>query len=111
MDAEGKEVYVPFNDVIPMVHPNDIEVDGWDISSMNLADAMERACVLDYSLQKQIRPHLQSITPRPSIYCPDFIAANQVRIDYHYQNYQNYQTLSSYQKISTNPYQILIFTY
>jgi len=77
MDAEGKEVYVPFNDVIPMVHPNDIEVDGWDISSMNLADAMERACVLDYSLQKQIRPHLQSVTPRPSIYCPDFIAANR----------------------------------
>lgn len=77
VDARGEEVHVPFNHLIPMVHPNDIEVDGWDISSMNMADAMERARVLDYSLQKQLRPHLEKIVPRPSIYCPDFIAANQ----------------------------------
>ena len=44
---------------------------------MNLADAMERARVLDYGLQQQLRPHMESLRPRPSIYYPDFIAANQ----------------------------------
>ena len=28
VDARGDEVYVPFNKLIPMVNPNDIEVDG-----------------------------------------------------------------------------------
>ena len=74
----GEEIHVPFNQLIPMVHPNDIEIDGWDISGMNLAEAMERARVRDYSLQKQLRPYMEKIVPRPSIYCPDFIAANQV---------------------------------
>ncbi|XP_008309876.1 inositol-3-phosphate synthase 1-A isoform X2 [Cynoglossus semilaevis] len=71
------EVNVPFRDLLPMVHPNDIVFDGWDISSLDLADAMERAQVLDWSLQEQIRPHMSSMKPRPSIYIPDFIAANQ----------------------------------
>ena len=44
---------------------------------MNLADAMQRARVLDYNLQQQLRPHMESLRPRPSIYYPDFIAANQ----------------------------------
>lgn len=38
---------------------------------------MERARVLDYGLQEQLRPYMQDLKPRPSIYCPDFIAANQ----------------------------------
>ena len=42
-----------------------------------MADAMERAQVLDYNLQVQLRPYLVGIRPRPSIYIPDFIAANQ----------------------------------
>lgn len=50
---------------------------GWDISSLNLADATERAQVLDSGLQRQLRPYLEKLKPRPSIYCPDFIAANQ----------------------------------
>ncbi|CAM9728622.1 unnamed protein product [Bubo scandiacus] len=37
------DVYVPFRDLLPMVHPNDIVFDGWDISSLNLAEAMRRA--------------------------------------------------------------------
>ena len=44
---------------------------------MNLADAMTRARVLEPTLQQQLRPHMQSMRPRPSIYYPDFIAANQ----------------------------------
>jgi len=59
------------------VNPDDLVIDGWDISSANMADAMERAQVLDYNLQVQLRPYLKRLKPRPSIYFPDFIAANQ----------------------------------
>lgn len=52
-------------------------VSGWDISSMDLGHAMERAQVLDWSLQEMLRPHMSQLKPRPSIYIPDFIAANQ----------------------------------
>ncbi|KAL7842257.1 hypothetical protein SRHO_G00239460 [Serrasalmus rhombeus] len=71
------EVFVPFRDLLPMVHPNDIIFDGWDISSMDLGRAMERAQVLDWSLQEMLRPHMSKLKPRPSIYIPEFIAANQ----------------------------------
>lgn len=50
---------------------------GWDISSMNLADAMRRAEVLDWPLQEQLQRHMVGLKPRPSIYNPEFIAANQ----------------------------------
>ena len=33
--------------------------------------------VLDVSIQDQLRSRLLKMKPRPSIYCPDFIAANQ----------------------------------
>ncbi|XP_022110438.1 inositol-3-phosphate synthase 1-A-like isoform X2 [Acanthaster planci] len=75
-DGDG-EVYIPFKDILPMVDPTDILFDGWDISSMNLADAMERAQVLDYELQQRLRPYMKHLKPRPSIYIPSFIAANQ----------------------------------
>ncbi|XP_056281920.1 inositol-3-phosphate synthase 1-A-like isoform X3 [Pseudoliparis swirei] len=71
------EVSVPLCDLLPMVHPNDIVFDGWDISSMDLGSAMERAQVLDWSLQEQLRPLMSHMKPRLSIYIPDFIAANQ----------------------------------
>ncbi|KAL4608087.1 inositol-3-phosphate synthase 1 isoform X2 [Arapaima gigas] len=71
------DVNVPFRDLLPMVHPNDIVFDGWDISSMDLGQAMERAQVLDWALQEQLRPHMEQLKPRPSIYIPEFIAANQ----------------------------------
>ncbi|NXJ73054.1 INO1A synthase, partial [Rostratula benghalensis] len=71
------DVYVPFRDLLPMVHPNDIVFDGWDISSLNLAEAMRRAEVLDWPLQEQLWPHLEKMKPRASIYIPEFIAANQ----------------------------------
>ncbi|NWU89459.1 INO1A synthase, partial [Upupa epops] len=71
------DVYVPFRDLLPMVHPNDIVFDGWDISSLNLAEAMRRAEVLDWQLQEQLWPHMEQMKPRPSIYIPEFIAANQ----------------------------------
>lgn len=42
---KGEEVYVAFNKLLPMVNPNDIVLGGWDISSLNLAESMERAQV------------------------------------------------------------------
>ncbi|XP_021377548.1 inositol-3-phosphate synthase 1-A-like [Mizuhopecten yessoensis] len=71
------EVNIPFCNILPMVDPNDIVFDGWDISSLNLADSMERAKVLDWNLQNQLRPYMEHLKPRPSVYIPDFIAANQ----------------------------------
>ena len=73
----GEEVHVPFSKLLPMVHPNDIELGGWDISSANLADAMERARVLDWDLQRQLRPHLEGMRPLPAAFDPEFVAANQ----------------------------------
>jgi myo-inositol-1-phosphate synthase len=73
----GEDTYVPFNSLLPMVHPNDMVFGGWDINGANLAEAMERAQVLEYDLQRQLVPYMKGITPLPSIYYPDFIAANQ----------------------------------
>jgi len=73
----GEEVNIPFHDVLPMVHPNDLVIGGWDISGMNLADAMDRAQVLEPTLKSLVRKELAQMVPLPSIYYPDFIAANQ----------------------------------
>ena len=73
----GEEIYAPFKSLLPMVNPDDIVFGGWDINSMNLADSMARARVLDIDLQKQLRPYMESMVPLPGIYDADFIAANQ----------------------------------
>jgi len=75
--ATGRPVYLPLHNLLPMVHPNDVVWGGWDISSMNLGDAMRRSQVLDYDLQQKLYPHMKDIKPLPSAYFPDFIAANQ----------------------------------
>ena len=73
----GEEINIPFHGLLPMVHPNDLVIGGWDISSLNLAAAMDRACVLEPSLKGMVRKEMATMTPLPSIYYPDFIAANQ----------------------------------
>lgn len=75
--TSGKDVWVPFSNVLPMVHPNDLVIGGWDISAAPLDKAMERAKVLDYDLQRQLAPLMADIKPLPSVYYPDFIASNQ----------------------------------
>lgn len=77
LTESGESVYVPFGNILPTVNPNDFVLGGWDISSANLAQAMERARVLDYDLQRQLEPHMAKLKPLPSVYIPDFIAANQ----------------------------------
>lgn len=74
----GEDVFVPLNSLIPMVNPDDIVIDGWDISGNNLAEAMERAQVLEPALKQQLKPYMVKLKPKPSIYNLDFIAANQV---------------------------------
>lgn len=71
------DVFVPFKSLVPMVEPNDIVIDGWDISGMHMGDAMNRAQVFEYDLQRQLYPLMKDMVPRPSVYFPDFVAANQ----------------------------------
>src|SRR5579862_1752967 len=77
IDEKGDDVYVPLNQILPMVHPNDFVLGGWDISSLDIAAAMERAKVLEWDIQRQVAPYLKQYKPLPSIYYPHFIAANQ----------------------------------
>lgn len=72
-----RDVNIPFHSVLPMVHPNDLVIGGWDISKMNMAAAMDRAKVLEPGLKQLVRKEMTHMVPLPSIYYPDFIAANQ----------------------------------
>lgn len=73
----GERVFIPFHNMLPMVNPNDLVIGGWDISSLDLSSSIKRAKVLDYNLQVQLDPHMKDLKPLPSIYAPNFIAANQ----------------------------------
>ena len=75
-DKAGKDVNIPFSEMVPMVHPNDFVVGGWDISGMPLDGAMKRAKVLDWDLQRQVAPLMADLRPLPSVYYPDFISAS-----------------------------------
>ncbi|OMJ17193.1 Inositol-3-phosphate synthase [Smittium culicis] len=77
VDENSNGVFVPFKDLVPMANPNDIVFGGWDISSLKLGDAMNRAQVFPYDFQRQVYDQMQEFQPLPSIYYPDFIAANQ----------------------------------
>jgi myo-inositol-1-phosphate synthase len=77
IDERGCDVYVPFNQILPMVNPNDFVIGGWDINNMNLGDALCRSEVLEPTLIEQVYPIMCQMVPLPSIYYPDFIAANQ----------------------------------
>lgn len=72
VDAEtGKDVNIPFCDMLPMVHPNDLVLGGWDISGMPMDQAMRRAKVMEWDLQQQLHPLMSQMVPLPSIYYPD----------------------------------------
>ncbi|THH13735.1 hypothetical protein EW146_g6519 [Bondarzewia mesenterica] len=74
----GKDIHAPLCELLPMVHPNDLVVGGWDISGVRLDNAMARAAVLEWDLQRQVAPYMKEMgSPLPSIYYPDYIAANQ----------------------------------
>eukprot|EP00924_Labyrinthula_sp_SR-Ha-C_P006424 augustus_masked-scaffold_57-processed-gene-1.67-mRNA-1 protein AED:0.00 eAED:0.00 QI:0/-1/0/1/-1/1/1/0/528 len=77
LDQENNSIYVPFYSIVPLLNPNDLEISGWDISSDNLAQAMEKSKVLDINLQEKLKPYMKDLVPLKSIYNPEFIAANQ----------------------------------
>ncbi|KAL0821527.1 hypothetical protein ABMA28_004984 [Loxostege sticticalis] len=77
IDEKGNDVYIPMCHLLPMVHPDDLVIDGWDISPLNLAESMVRAKVIDHDLQQKLKKEMAAMKPRPAIYDPDFIAANQ----------------------------------
>jgi len=74
----GADVFVPLHAVVPLVHPKDIVVGGWEISSVNLADALERAQVLEADLRQRLRPFLEHQKPWAGAMDPTFIAQNQL---------------------------------
>ncbi|KAK5943501.1 Myo-inositol-1-phosphate synthase [Knufia obscura] len=76
-ESTSEEINVPFHNVLPMVHPNDLVIGGWDISGMSIADAMDRAQVLEPTLKSMVQKEMSYMRPLPSVYYPDFIAANQ----------------------------------
>lgn len=60
-----------------MANPSDLVIGGWDISKMNLGDAIKRARVFEPDLQAKLKPFMTNMVPLPAPYYPDFIAANQ----------------------------------
>ena len=62
-------MYAPFRSLLPIVDPNDIVLGGWDISGLNMAEAMERAAVLDFELQRQLVPYMRDTAPLPGAPC------------------------------------------
>jgi len=77
INEKGEDVFVPLNTLMPMVHPNDIVLGGWDISEMNLGEALDRSQVLEPDLKSKLYDEMKKMKPMPSIYYKDFIALNQ----------------------------------
>lgn len=78
-DENNESVNVPFYEVLPMAHPNDFILGGWDISKANLEEAMERAQVLEPTLQEKLAPIMRKMRPLPGIYSPAYVASNQAQ--------------------------------
>ena len=70
------DVHKGLNQLMPMVHPNDLIIHGWDIVNKNLYDCLEDNHVLEPDLISQLTS-LKSQTPMPSIFYGDFYADNQ----------------------------------
>ena len=72
-----QDVYKPIKELLPMANPVDFEIGGWDISNVNLFEAMKRSHVLEPMLVEKLRPQMEQIRPLPAALNPEFIAANQ----------------------------------
>jgi len=72
-----EDVTMPIKDILPMVNPNDIVINGWDISGLNLYESCKRAQVLEPSLIEALKEELSAITPQPAAFNGEYIAANQ----------------------------------
>lgn len=76
-DDKELPVHTSLDNIVPLLDPNDLEISGWDISSVNIGDAMRRAKVLDWDIQRQLYSIMKEMVPMPSIYLPEWISASQ----------------------------------
>lgn len=60
-----------------MVDPDNLIIDGWDISSMDLAGALKRSEVFPPELVEMLAPHMEKRKPRAAIFNQDYVAENQ----------------------------------
>lgn len=73
----GRDINVPLRELLPMAHPDDFAVGGWDLSGLNLAASMDRAGVLEPSLKALVRDDMARMVPLPGVCYPGFLAMNQ----------------------------------
>ena len=76
-DGSLEDVYKLVKDIVPLVDPIDIEITGWDISSLNIYDSCVRAQVIEPALVEQLKPELSSLVPLKAVFNPKYIASNQ----------------------------------
>lgn len=77
MGSTSREDHKTLFEAYDFTHPEDIVVGGWDISSANLSEAVQRAGVLNWQIEEQLREGLRKIKPMQAYYDPRYIAANQ----------------------------------
>ena len=76
------DIYKLVKDIVPLVDPCDMEITGWDISSMNLYDSAFRAQVIEPTLIEKLRQELSSLVPLKAVFNAKYIASNQAdRVD------------------------------
>src|SRR6058998_12797 len=64
--TEGRSPKI--NDFVPLAQLNDLVFTGWDIFEDDMYAAATNAGVLEKDLLNQIKPFMQSITPRPAVF-------------------------------------------
>ena len=68
-------VHKGLNSIVPMIHPNDLIIDGWDIVDKSIYQSIQDNYVLEPDLIQQLSSLQQK--PMPSVFYPDFYAENQ----------------------------------
>ena len=76
-DSKGQIYVTAFKDLLPTISPNDLVITGWDISKLNMYEAVKRAKVMEPTMYEQIKSDLEAIVPLPAIFNLDFVAPNQ----------------------------------
>lgn len=76
-NGELEDIHKLVNEIVPLVDPCDMEITGWDISSLNLYDAAYRAQVMEPTLINLMKNELSSLVPMKAVFNGKYIASNQ----------------------------------
>ncbi len=77
-DADQNVVYSPIKTIADLVEPNYVCIGGWDICNKTMMESLETCQVLDPDCIRALRDaNVKGVQPRPSIFYPSFVAANQ----------------------------------